>query len=251
VLLWPGSIPGNEGEILLNPATAQRSSSRHRAHTRHDLIPLLPLLAAISLLALAVALVTDEAAGRNILTVDVTFGRWLQRWELPLGNTIAAIGNTAGSSSFGVPLALGAAASMAIARRWTDAFFLFGLLVARGLNAPLKDLASSPRPPAYALHVREVAEGLGFPSGHTMGVVLLAGGIGYVAAVSLPCWKLRAIPCVLAPSVILATAYGRIETGAHWPTDVLGGLLWGTILLLIAIAVRIYFATHRSPGMRA
>lgn len=236
---------------MLNTANAQRSSSRHRAGSRHDLTPLLPLLAAISLLALAVALVTDEAAGRNILSVDVTIGRWLQRLEFPLGNTIATFGNIAGSSSFGVPLALGAAAAMAIARRWTDAFFLFGLLIARGLNAPLKDFASSPRPPAYALHVREVADGLGFPSGHTMGIVLLAGGLGYVAAVSLPCWRLRAIPCVLTPLVILATAYGRIETGAHWPTDVLGGFLWGTILLLIAIAVRIYFATHRSLGMRA
>jgi membrane-associated phospholipid phosphatase len=235
---------------LLNPATAQRSSSRHRAGSRHDLTPLLPLLAAISLLALAVALITDEAAGRGILSIDVTIGRWLQRLEMPLGNTIAAFGNAAGSSSVGIPLAVGAAGLMAIARRWTDTLFLLGLLIARGLNAPLKDLASSPRPPAYALHVREVAEGLGFPSGHTMGVVLLAGGLGYVAFTALPRGRLRAIPCVVTPFVILATAYGRIETGAHWPTDVLGGLLWGTILLLTAIAVRIYVVTHPSLGSR-
>lgn len=236
----------DEGVILLNLRTARRTFSPRRSTSRVNLIPFLPLLAAIAALGFIVAVVTDEAAGRSVLRVDVTFGRWLQGNELPFGPAIAAFGNAAGSSRFGVPLALGAVGFMAIKRRWTDALFLFGLLAARGLNTPLKDWASSPRPTARFLHIREVADGLGFPSGHSMGIVLLAGGIGYVAYTALPSGKLRAIPCVLTPLVILATGYGRIETGAHWPTDVLGGFLWGTILLLTAIVVRLSMTTRRS-----
>ena len=200
----------------------------------------------MGVLALVVAAITDVAAGRGILSTDVTFGRWLQGEQVPLGPAVAAFGNAAGSASVGVPLALGAIGILAVLRRWSDALFLLGLLVARALNAPLKEWASSPRPPSTILHVTEAARGLGFPSGHSMGVVLLAGGLGYVAFTALPLGKLRVIPCVLAPLVVLPTGYGRIETGAHWPSDVLGGFLWGALLLLTAIFLRRF-----APAFRA
>jgi undecaprenyl-diphosphatase len=212
-------------------------------------VDVLPFLAVISLLAFAVAAVTERAAGPNTLAVDVTFGRWLQGEPIPFGAAIAAFGNAIGSSVVGVPLTIGAIVVMAIARRWPDTLFLFGLLLARGLNAPLKEWASSPRPPATLLRVTEFAHGLGFPSGHSMGVVLLAGGFAYVAFSALPPGRLRAIPCVVAPLVILATGYGRVHAGAHWPTDVLGGFLWGSILLLCAILARRLIITRRNPGI--
>jgi membrane-associated phospholipid phosphatase len=209
------------------------------------------LLALTGMLAVALAVITDLASGPGVLSVDVRFGQWLQGEHVPFGSRIAAFGNAAGSSALGVPVALGAIGVMALARRRTDSLFLFGLLLARSLNAPLKDLASSPRPPSNLLHVTETAKGLGFPSGHSMGVVLLAGGLAYGAAAVLPAGRLRAIPWVVAVLVILATGYGRIETGAHWATDVLGGYLWGALLVLIAIVVRYWVTSRRSaaPGL--
>ncbi len=48
-------------------------------------------------------------------------------------------------------------------------------------------------------------------------------------------------------ALILLTGYGRILVGAHWPSDVLGGYLWGGLLLLLALRVAGTVA-ERSPG---
>jgi undecaprenyl-diphosphatase len=210
---------------------------------------LVPLLVLAGLLAIAIAVTTDLAAGRGVLSVDVRFGRWLQSERIPLGSAIAWFGNAAGSFLVGVPFALGVIGVLVVARRGADALFLLGLLLARMLNGPLKDWASSPRPPSTLLRVTESARGFGFPSGHAMGVVLLMGGLAYVAAASLPRGWPRAIPWGIAGCVVLATGYGRIDTGAHWPTDVLGGYLWGSLILLIAIVVRRLFVTPQPAAL--
>ncbi len=226
---------------VLEVMIARRNGPSRRApgpRFREEFASVRRLLALIALLAMAVAVTTDLAAGRGILSPDVTFGRWLQGEQIPFGPAIAAFGNAAGSSAVGIPVAFGAVMVMAAARRWPDALFLLGLLLARGLNAPLKEWASSPRPPGTLLRVTEAARGLGFPSGHSMGVVLFAGGLAYVVCTALPAGRIRVVPCAVATFVVLATGYGRIETGAHWPSDVLGGFLWGAIVLLVAIICR-------------
>lgn len=204
-----------------------------------------PLRTLSVLLSISVAALTDLAAGPGVLPVDAGIGRWLQATPIPFGSAIAAFGNAAGSSSAGALLAVAAIAVVALLGCRTDALFLAGLLLARLLNAPLKSWADSPRPPATILRVTEPADGLGFPSGHSMGIVLLAGGLAYVAASALPAGRLRALPWVLATLAILATGYGRIETGAHWPSDVLGGYLWGALILTIAIVLRQRYANLR------
>ena len=47
-------------------------------------------------------------------------------------------------------------------------------------------------------------------------------------------------------SLIALVGYGRIYVGAHWPSDVLGGWLWGAILLVIAVGIT-RLAERRGP----
>lgn len=208
----------------------------------------LPIGAVVVALAVIALGMTVRTAGKNVLWLDVTVGRWIQGADVPFGSLIAAFGNGAGSTTIGVSVALLAIWYAFFTRRWVDLVFLVSLFAARGVNAPLKAVAESPRPSSAFLAVSEFARGYGFPSGHSMSVLLIAGGLAYIIAAALPTWRLRALPSTVALLVILSTGYGRVETGAHWPTDVLGGFLWGSILLLVAIAFHQYLKHHSRIG---
>jgi undecaprenyl-diphosphatase len=72
----------------------------------------------------------------------------------------------------------------------------------------------------------------GFPSGHTTTAFALAWTIGFLAP--------RYFPLALIGAI--AVGLSRIVVGMHYPTDVLGGLAFGTIG---AFAVRNFFAHRR------
>jgi len=205
----------------------------------------------ISLLATAALLITSRASGRNVLTIDVTVGRWIQSADVPFGSLIATIGNAAGSTAISVSVALSAIGIALLTRRWVDVVFLVALFAARGLNTPLKAVSDSPRPSSTFLSVTEFARGYGFPSGHSMSILLVAGGLAYIVGVTLPSWRWRLVPTTAAVLVILATGYGRVHAGAHWPTDVIGGFLWGSILLLLAISLHHLLTCHASAKRAA
>ena len=37
---------------------------------------------------------------------------------------------------------------------------------------------------------------------------------------------------LLLALLLLAVVAGRLFSGVHWPTDIIGGVLWGEVLLL-------------------
>jgi undecaprenyl-diphosphatase len=72
-----------------------------------------------------------------------------------------------------------------------------------------------------------------FPSGH---VLTFTATFGFLAVLS---WRARrralAALCVLPP---IAIGLSRVYLGEHWPSDVLGGALFG--VLWMALTVRLY-----------
>lgn len=114
------------------------------------------------------------------------------------------------------------------------ALFLAVASACRLLNTPLKWLFDSARPPLELHAVLEFADGLGYPSGHTSGAVLVYGA----ALLALPLtlrspvarWALRFV-CL---ALLLLIPWSRMRLGVHWPSDIAGGYLfgWGILALL-------------------
>jgi glycosyltransferase 2 family protein len=104
-----------------------------------------------------------------------------------------------------------------VTRSWTAtaAAFVAGLVAAMTTGF-LKDWVDRPRP--SGVHLRDHADGFGFPSGHSATAFAVAAAL----APHLP-RRWRPVPFVLA----LVVGWARMHVGVHYPLDVVGGALWG------------------------
>lgn len=107
------------------------------------------------------------------------------------------------------------------------------------LYAGIAHIVLRPRPNvAQVLWVTEHPGASSFPSGHTIfiatlcALIMLCLGHRY-----LPRWALP-IGWAIAAVVVFAGGISRIYVGAHWPTDVLAGLLIATAWLALVLSVR-------------
>ena len=98
---------------------------------------------------------------------------------------------------------------------------------ARFVNHVWKELVERPRPTAGVLTIRELAEGWSYPSGHAYTAALVFGLLALLAVTRLR-GLARWLTATAAVAAVLLTGAGRVVTGAHWPSDVLGGWLAGT-----------------------
>ncbi len=112
------------------------------------------------------------------------------------------------------------------------------------LNTPLKWLFESARPPVELHAVIEFAGGLGYPSGHTSGAVLVYGAALLVVPLTLQTpaarWAVRLV-CI---ALMLLIPWSRLRLGVHWPSDVAGGYLFG-FGILAALWALLPCATER------
>jgi len=115
------------------------------------------------------------------------------------------------------------------------AIWLVAALVASLSDTGVKLLVDRPRPAGHLVEVSEKTSSASFPSGHATVVVLVYGFIFYLAGLLIPARLLRLLVQTLCLGVIVLTALQRVYVGAHWPSDVLGGLLFGGLLLALLI----------------
>jgi len=131
-------------------------------------------------------------------------------------------------------------------RAW---LFAGGATLTAGWYAGIVNLVHRPRPTVpYVYQVTEHPGASSYPSGHTMFVVtvvvVLMVAFGHRF---LPRWG-QVAGWTLAVLLVLANAIGRMYTGAHWPTDVLGGILIAVFWLsLLASVRRVYDLSQARP----
>ncbi|HEX6945130.1 MAG TPA: phosphatase PAP2 family protein [Casimicrobiaceae bacterium] len=143
-----------------------------------------------------------------------------------------------------VAIGLGIVAWLAWRRRRREALLVFLVLAsATAGSEAVKQLTHRERPPGSDTVVPGVV--YSYPSGHTLEVLTIFG------IITLLVWRSdapRAVKvAVLAFTVLFVAAVcvARVAINAHYPSDVLGGLLGGIgVLALFALVSRRWGAPH-------
>jgi undecaprenyl-diphosphatase len=191
---------------------------------------------------LSVAFITMLAAtilgliayGDNSLAIDIRVLERVQKVQFAGVDVITDASNMA----FGTILAVTFIVTMLVYGIATKTRVLVAqlmmLVTFRLVGELLKPGFQSPRPgPAFQCDPEYVWTTLGYPSGHTFTATLVAGMIVLLAArPGVP--RLGRLALALVAATIIAVAsFSRIWVGAHWPTDTLGGTLFGAAAVTI------------------
>ena len=170
------------------------------------------------------AIDTYLVVANDVLPFDLPIARFIQ--ELNWGPIVYPMQLINASAGIG-QVVLGAVAVIAlfILERRAGWLMLIGSISSL-LDNLIKLAISRQRPPADLVHILSPNTGFSFPSGHAvfftwmsfMIAVAIAPKVGPVG---------RALLWIVAVLVIVLTCVSRVWAGAHWPSDVLGGVLLG------------------------
>lgn len=213
-------VKGDNGRVTQNDA--------HRAR-RDWFWPLWAVVLALTLGLTALASATSRFPG------DLRLARAIQASPFPA--RLADALNTLGTGWPAVLVVVGIVAAFAVLGLRRFGAIMVAATALGMVSAPLKLLAGRPRPDASLLDVAGSISSWSFPSGHalhaTVSFGLLAFLLGYTPLPTTPRRVLQA-GCWL---VVLLTGVSRVYVGVHWPSDVLGGYLWGGLIVAALLRV--------------
>jgi undecaprenyl-diphosphatase len=132
-----------------------------------------------------------------------------------------------------------------LALAWRVCPPMAGLLIIATLARPacewlIKSGVGRTRPSAESL---VESGGPSFPSGHVMAAIALWGLVPPIVALLTNRRALWWAATVVSAAIILLVTASRVYMGVHWFSDVVGGLVFGAVYLLVI--ERIHDASHR------
>jgi membrane-associated phospholipid phosphatase len=104
-----------------------------------------------------------------------------------------------------------------------------------GLWYLIAPLVGRPRPSPELVDVAMQIPHGSFPSGHVLNLTAIFGFLIYLTILLVPWTLARRALVTLLVLPILTIGFARVEAGAHWPSDVLGGYMLGGIWLALTI----------------
>ena len=206
---------------------------------RREAVPLAVL--AVMLLALGwggFALLTVVVAHNEPLQLDLAVHQAMLALRNPLADYPLAALASLGEWQVLLPAIAAGMGFLAWRRRWMAAgHWLVALAVGLALTELLAATVDVVRPPA-------ASSGFGFPSVAVTMATITFGFFAVLIGRELP-GRNRVWPYLLSGAIVTSIGFARLYLGAHWLSDVLGGMLFGlTWVLVVGIAYR--RRSHRS-----
>lgn len=192
-------------------------------------------------------LLTIIASDGGTMPGDTLLTREIQAIDATGADTLVGFFNSTFDAPSLIAITTVLALILGIVGRYAQMVLLAASIVGQGINAALKLIVGRPRPEDGVVRVTEQATGLSFPSGHTMGTVVFCGIIVYLSFHLIRHRQIRLLVQILAIAQMFAVGLSRVYTGAHWPSDVLGGFLWGAWIVLLLIVCYRKFAPQIMP----
>lgn len=206
-----------------------------------------PLAAAAAVTAVAAAVVSLYVAGHHFIPQEVGLEDDVQatNWGL-LALTFPIFSWIGDAKGFVLEIGIFVAILLLNRRAW---IFAAAATLTAALYIAVNHLILRPRPTtSQVLHVTEHPGASSYPSGHSMFIVT-------VTVVLMVCLGHRFLPPRWRPVgwavvalIVIANGIARVYTGAHWPTDVLGGVLIAAAWLALLASIRPVWARIVRPS---
>jgi undecaprenyl-diphosphatase len=181
-------------------------------------------------------------AGLGIEQLDAPASRFVVPYRTALLVNLARVVTALGSPGVTVAVAVAALVVLLWRFRRLEAAVFLAIAVAGGdlSYVVLKHVVHRARPPGALVHLSSFS----FPSGHTVGAATLYLALAWIVSRRHPTRPLRVATWAGALLVVAAVGATRIELGAHYASDVIGGFALGGFW--VAIAATAWAACERS-----
>lgn len=158
---------------------------------------------------------------------DMSITKMLQKRKNPWLRSFMVGISEVGFPKLAVPLTFCFAGIFWALRFRLEAIFILLTSSSNLLNALVKRLIKRPRPTNELVTVVRVINEPSFPSGHVMHYTNLFGLLTYLLATNWHSGKLRNTLIAVCSALIICIGPSRVYLGAHWPSDVMAGYLYG------------------------
>lgn len=174
-------------------------------------------------IALSVAVAVDDVLGGELRVL-----RELQTWSFLGGWFADAVRFVTTTQVVTVCGAVAVVALWLVGERRAAVALGVAVIVLQVLQPSIKEIVDRPRPADDVVDIRGSITSPSFPAGHVMSPTALYGFLAGLALLR-PAWPpaLRAAILLLTVALLVVSGLVNLYLGVHWPTDVLGGWLWG------------------------